>query len=487
MRIRTAVAAAVVAGGDIDLPACDYGPSTGGVFRRGPMGYYFFLAGLARITRARRIVEVGTHFGGSARAFAEGQRAAGLLADVLTFDVADRAGPPVLDDPGVERVLADVRTPAGAAALRAWAGQEPVDIAYVDALKDGAFVDETVAALAGLDVGWLVLDDIFDNRDIGRAWERLRRAHGERAVAVDEVALDIRSGGYGQGVVALRPAALDRLGADPAAVDRLRVAARRRWTPALAQQPPAQPPAQQAQSPAQSPAQPVHAATDRPAEHALLRRAVARCAGRGEIVVVGAASGATTRTLARAVADIPELHRLSVHLVGQLINRSAGVARAARTTTARRESLLPELRARLGELAGFVNLLPGDPHGLRWTGRPIELLVLGAHRTEAELAFAWTELLPHCVPGGSLVVAMDPGGECAPYLHAGLGRLLDDVELVGSGSDALAVAPVRTPDPALLRELADLPAAGFAPHADRLRRRLEPSLVCDSWREMVSR
>src|SRR3954468_22996119 len=37
-----------------------------------PLDYYFFLAAMVRLTDSRRIVEVGTHHGGSAKALAAG-------------------------------------------------------------------------------------------------------------------------------------------------------------------------------------------------------------------------------------------------------------------------------------------------------------------------------------------------------------------------------------------------------------------------------
>lgn len=75
--MRTVVAAAYSWGRDVDLRACDYGPTTDGTFA-GPKSYYRLLAGLARMTGARRIF---------------GQE-------------------------GIQRVLADVRHPEGANRMR---------------------------------------------------------------------------------------------------------------------------------------------------------------------------------------------------------------------------------------------------------------------------------------------------------------------------------------------------------------------------------
>jgi predicted O-methyltransferase YrrM len=296
MHVRTAVALAWRTGLDLNLGACDYGPGVRGQFRAGPPRYYHFLAGLARVTVARRIVEVGTHYGGSARALAEGQRAAGLPPNVLTYDVEDRAGDPILGVDGIERVLADVREPEGQARLSAWAGTEPVDLVYIDALKDAGFVESTVAALADRTTGLMVFDDIFANANIRTGWNRIRYEHGDRAVTVDEVALGIRGGGYGQGVVALDPAALAGLSTEP-----LRAAAHRRWSRVAGR-----------------------LAGRRNAGDAgeLVRDAVAGCAGEGEIVMVGANAG-DARAMAEALATRADLDRVSVNVVGSFLGAAS--------------------------------------------------------------------------------------------------------------------------------------------------------------------
>lgn len=464
MRIRTAVAAAYSWGRDIDLSGCDYGPTTQGSYA-GPESYYRLLAGLARMTGARRIVEIGTHFGGGARALADGQQAAGLTPNVLTFDVEDRAGTPILGHDGVHRVLADVRHPDGAQRLRDWAGGERVDIVYIDALKDQTFLEETVAALADLDVGWLIFDDVFANRSIRTAWNDFRAHHGERAITVDEVALDIRFGGFGQGVIALDPDVLSRLDEDPTVVDRLRADARRQWRPALpeAVDPPPKPPED--------------GPRERPAELELLRQAMQCRAGYGEIVVVGAASGTTTRTLADALASQPNPHSVSINVMASFLTTSAAVSRARQDyTTPRRASFLADFRARIGKLSPAVNLIAGDVPSLRYSGKPIELLVIGWHRDEAELAHAFTELLPHCIPGGSLLIIEDFGYEAAAYLHAAVGQLIDHFEVIGLVPNAVALAPISIPEPDLLRQVARLHAEDHPEFADRLEAALDSPL-----------
>jgi predicted O-methyltransferase YrrM len=418
VHVKTAVALAWTSGRGLDLAACAYGPGAGGRVHADPMRYYHFLAGLARVTRARNIVEVGTHFGGSARALAEGQRAAGVAPNVLTFDVEDRAGAPVLGFDGVARALVDARHPEGAARVAEWAGDEPIDILYIDALKDAEFVETTVAAFSGRAVSWLVIDDIFANLNIRGAWDRIRQEHAGAATTLDEVVLDLRTGGYGQGVVALTGQALQGLAIDP-----LREAAARRWSGEAAEPD--------------------------------LREAVSRCTGEGEIVVVGANS-ATARTLARALIARADLGGVSVNVMAGFQGSSS--ADSSRGPAARRgEPSLAEFRELLGDLATVVNVFAGDVPSLRWPGRPIELLVVGWKRDPTQLAHSWRELLPWCIPGGSLVLVEGIGHGVLGSPDQDLGGLLAHLEVLGVGRSSLALAPVSTPGPEALSSLAAPP------------------------------
>jgi predicted O-methyltransferase YrrM len=412
VHVRAAVALAWRTGLSLDLRACDYGPGMQGQFRAGPPRYYHFLGGLAWITSARRIVEVGTHYGGSARALAEGQRAAGLTPNVLTYDVEDRAGDPIVGFDGVERVLADIREPEGQARLAAWAGTEPVDLVYIDALKDAEFIETTIAALAGRTIGLMVFDDIFANANIRTAWNRIRSEHGRRAVTVDEVVLGIRSGGYGQGVVALQQAALDGL-----STELLRAAAHRRWGRVAARLT-------------------ARGAGDDPD---IMREAIACCTGEGEVVVVGA-NDRRARAMAEALAARTDLDRVSVNVIASFLGSGSPHEPHYEAPVRRNEPSLTDFRNALGDAAPFVNLLAGDVPSLRWPGRPIELAVVTWSPDPRQLEFVWRELLPWCIPGGSLIVFDGVHRDAGDPQQ--LGPLLGHVETLALGPDCLALAPV---------------------------------------------
>src|SRR5437764_9936073 len=58
---------------NMDLTDCFYGASHGsGDFVDHPLDYYYFLAGFVCQLRCSRLLELGTHFGGSIRSMARG-------------------------------------------------------------------------------------------------------------------------------------------------------------------------------------------------------------------------------------------------------------------------------------------------------------------------------------------------------------------------------------------------------------------------------
>jgi hypothetical protein len=363
-----------------------------------------------------------------------------MAPNVLTFDVEDRAGAPILGLDGVARALVDVRDPEGRARLAEWSGSRPIDLLYIDALKDGEFVETTLAVFSDRTVKWLVIDDILANMSIRTAWNRIRQEHESRATTLDEVVIDLRSGGYGQGVVAMTGQSLEGL-----PTDLLRDAAARRWsatTAALGKR--------------------GHGPADQEGRSAALREAVAGCAGEGEIVVVGADPD-PVRTLADALVRRADLDAVSVHVMAGFLG-SAPAEPNRGPAVRRREPSLDEFRQQLGSAAGLVNLIAGDVPSLRWPGRPIELLVVGWVRDPTRLAYVWRELLPWCIPGGSLILVNHMNRRSLESPYKDLGWLQAHLDIVAVGPDFLALAPVSTPEPAALRDLVTAPSpTGWSP------------------------
>src|SRR5271170_4040479 len=81
-----------LAGRTIDLAGIQFGPSFPGFkdkgFVPGPYPYYYFLAGLVRSQGCNRILEIGTHFGGSGLAMLRGIGDP-ARAKLITVDISD--------------------------------------------------------------------------------------------------------------------------------------------------------------------------------------------------------------------------------------------------------------------------------------------------------------------------------------------------------------------------------------------------------------
>lgn len=113
-----------------------------------------------------------------------------------------------------------------------------------------------------------------------------------------------------------------------------------------------------------------------------------------------------------------------------------------------------------------MNLLAGDVPSLRWPGRPIELAIVTWYRDPQQLGFVWRELLPWCVPGGSLIIIDGIRGG-TPDPRTQLGPLLGHLEILAAGPNCLALAPIDAVVSEGAGEPAELSALGVPLDAGR--------------------
>jgi cephalosporin hydroxylase len=157
-----------------------------------PLPYYYFLAGMVRILEARRIVEVGTHHGGSTKALA-----AGLVSPsesrIVTFDPNPEASRMLLNHPVIRAHPLDANT------------QEAIDAASegVDGSCDLVYIDSTHDYQSTLH-SWLlygelfaapvvILDDITLNDSMRALWSLLQRRYGtDNALDASDIVPEIR-------------------------------------------------------------------------------------------------------------------------------------------------------------------------------------------------------------------------------------------------------------------------------------------------------
>ncbi|MGQ9369473.1 O-methyltransferase [Azospirillum sp. ST 5-10] len=163
--------------------------------------YYPFLAGLAQLLGARRILEIGSERGGSAEAMLLGMGAEAEL--LVTVDVVDQA--PRLDDrQGVVKIIDDAASDRAVQRVLAAFGHRPIDLLFVDSAHEYAATLQHIAIYTVLlRPRVIVVDDIVLNESMARLWGDLRRALGDRAVNACDVEPRIRNCDCGLGLAVL--------------------------------------------------------------------------------------------------------------------------------------------------------------------------------------------------------------------------------------------------------------------------------------------
>ena len=190
-------------GATLDLSAAVYGPAHFvGDFIDETSSYYFFLAGLVRETGARRIAELGTHYGGSIQAMLAG----------LSDDARDRAQLATVDVTALNRERLD--SLAGLTCVQGDSLDDDVvdammrpfdahvDLLYVDTIHSYQQTMENTAVYANrLKPALIVFDDIHLNPEMERFWDEVQRSGA--GVTYDVTELSGR-GGAGLGLLACR-------------------------------------------------------------------------------------------------------------------------------------------------------------------------------------------------------------------------------------------------------------------------------------------
>jgi hypothetical protein len=193
-------------GQTIDLAGVGYGPPhwTGDDrFVTAPAPYYFFLAGLVRSQQCRRILEIGTHYGGSTVAMLRGV-ASQSEACVVTVDVTD-LNPALRSIAGVAKIVGDANSEAVIKQFIIALGNRPIDLLYVDAAHK--FLP-TITNL-GLYVflfrpRFVVIDDIVLNDSMKSLWSSICATLGAHAINCVDVIPEIRAPSVGFGLLQLR-------------------------------------------------------------------------------------------------------------------------------------------------------------------------------------------------------------------------------------------------------------------------------------------
>ncbi len=181
--VETLCEAAMDAGRGIDLAGCAYGPRflTAG-FLETPPDYYRLLAGLVRTLDLRRVVELGTHWGGAIMAMWHGLRDPASAANrLVTVDVALKNVDGFRRYPHIRRITGDGLDDRVLDEIARFV-EPPVDVVFVDAEHDYRRTRHAIAVYASrLAPRFMILDDIHLNHSMDRLWRDVRGVFGERA------------------------------------------------------------------------------------------------------------------------------------------------------------------------------------------------------------------------------------------------------------------------------------------------------------------
>jgi predicted O-methyltransferase YrrM len=194
---------AMKVGQELDLSECCYGPPHwSGDFVLTPTSSYSFLAGFVRLLELGRIMEIGTHYGGSALAMVTGlteERARD--ARLVTVDVTRLNVEGMARCGQIQRLHGDSLDPAIVA--RALSGfEDHVDLLYVDTVHTYQQTLENLAVYANrLKPRFIILDDIRLNDDMRALWRDIGRLDPGPMFDVSDIA---ERSAAGFGVIACR-------------------------------------------------------------------------------------------------------------------------------------------------------------------------------------------------------------------------------------------------------------------------------------------
>jgi predicted O-methyltransferase YrrM len=182
-RFHDDIHAAWQRGQQINLSGATYGRQHWGGFNTAttPEPYYYFLSGLCAHYKCQRVLEIGTHTGGSAVAMVRGMQAGACSAPrLVTIDLnteSDSYLPQQPEAPFITKIVGDANNTKTALDVMAAFSERTIDMMYIDG--DHMFAPTfnaltTYAMLFSPRV--IVIDDITLNSSMELMWRFLKKA-----------------------------------------------------------------------------------------------------------------------------------------------------------------------------------------------------------------------------------------------------------------------------------------------------------------------
>jgi cephalosporin hydroxylase len=162
--------------------------------------YYSFLAGFVRTQHCERILEIGTHFGGSALSMLSGVTDQ-KRADIVTVDVTD-LNPALHSISRLKKLTGDANSDELIQQILVHFEGKPIDLLYVDAAhRFGPTLQNIAIYVVLLKPKFVIIDDINLNLDMRALWDAVRLTENSYAVNCCDIEPEIRTADVGFGLV----------------------------------------------------------------------------------------------------------------------------------------------------------------------------------------------------------------------------------------------------------------------------------------------
>ena len=425
------------AGHTIELDHCVYGPSTGSNVRGyidETMSYYRLLAGHCMLTDAGTVIEVGTHYGGSALALLAGMRGGKAeTPQLVTMDVTDLSTPQLMQEPEIRTVIGDSTIHGFMASLVDDLDDTPVDLLYIDALKDAAFVITTLFNAHSVNVAptWLILDDVQANDSMRSLWTLLEEMEPDMAFLISRDYPEIRRPDMGYGIIYL-PGTDSLLERCEEMMDRLDLDSSGLWR------------VEDESLLARAGDAGTGVYYQRRASDGRFREGnridLSTCydlacdhyQGRGDIVEFGSLVGPTTRALAKGLANNQRVEQKQARITtcGDFTYNLDSQKNAIADRVPFGASTLPIVTDAVSAHLDLVNIVDMASNRVRWCGRPIELLVLAGIHTPQINAHTLAEFVPHMPVGESIIYHREYARPYRPWVSFVYAYLKDNFQIL---------------------------------------------------------
>jgi predicted O-methyltransferase YrrM len=165
--------------------------------------YYAFLAGLIRAQGFKRVIEIGTHMGGSTRAMARGfRRPLDGSEWIITIDPTDLSDGILNSEDLATKVQGIAEAPATVRRVLELTKSAPVDLIFLDGSHDFPSVEKQMRVYSEVfSPRCLIIDDICFNDSMRDLWKDLEATFGDRAANLSDLSTEVRQPRCGFGLL----------------------------------------------------------------------------------------------------------------------------------------------------------------------------------------------------------------------------------------------------------------------------------------------